>query len=632
MCGIVGVYHFDKEFAVRESDLVAMADAIVHRGPDDSGYYVRGNVGLAMRRLSIIDLAGGHQPIFSADKSKAIVFNGELYNYREQARTLDARGYVRSTNSDTEVTLGLYNEFGIGSLDRLNGMFGFAIHDQATNQLHIVRDRIGIKPLYYYRDAEKIVFASEIKAILKYPGVRASLDTDSLPAYFKYGFTPAPRTLFAGISKLPPAHRMQIQDNTVAIERYWQVSFADKFRLSEAALLEQLDELLSNAVELQMIADVPLGAFLSGGLDSSGIVHLMRENGADPIKTYSIGFENEYGMHDESADAAVFARDYATEHHAILATPDVESLIPRLVGMLDEPLADSSFVVTYLVSQLAAETVKVILSGVGGDEIFGGYRRYLFSSLDRYYRFLPSSVRERLLPALAQRIPADRNNPLLNNLRLAKSYLANGGGAPLERYTGYLSLLTNDRIDDYLVGGAAGGFEWLNAEFDASDAEHVLDQVMYFDLKHSLPEQLLMLTDKMTMAESLEARVPYLDHRLVEMLARTPPKFRVKGFKLRYLQKQYLKGRIPDYVLSRKKKGFGAPFGGWIRGSLNTMVRDYLSEDRIRSQGLFNPEVLSGAVDEHMSKREDRTDFILANLSFQIWMDQYLSGTASATN
>jgi asparagine synthase (glutamine-hydrolysing) len=630
MCGIVGVYHFDRDFTVRESDLVAMADAIVHRGPDDSGYYVRGNVGLAMRRLSIIDLAGGHQPIFTADKSKAIVFNGELYNYREQARTLDARGYVRSTNSDTEVTLGLYNEFGIGSLDRLNGMFGFAIHDQATNQLHIVRDRIGIKPLYYYRDGEKIVFASEIKAILKYPGVRASLDTDSLPAYFKYGFTPAPRTLFAGISKLPPAHRMQIHGDTVKIERYWQVSFADKFRLTEAALLEQLDELLSNAVELQMIADVPLGAFLSGGLDSSGIVHLMRENGADPIKTYSIGFENEYGMHDESADAAVFARDYATDHHAILATPDVESLIPRLVGMLDEPLADSSFVVTYLVSQLAAETVKVILSGVGGDEIFGGYRRYLFSSLDRYYRFLPSAVRERLLPALAQRIPADRNNPLLNNLRLAKSYLANGGGAPLERYTGYLSLLTNDRIDDYLVGGAAGGFEWLNAEFDASDAEHVLDQVMYFDLKHSLPEQLLMLTDKMTMAESLEARVPYLDHRLVEMLARTPPKFRVNGFRLRYLQKQYLRGRIPDYVLSRKKKGFGAPFGGWIRGRLNTMVRDYLSEDRIRSQGLFNPEVLGGAVEEHMSKREDRTDFILANLSFQIWMDEYLSGPTVA--
>lgn len=630
MCGIVGAYHFDRNFTVRERDLVAMADAIVHRGPDDAGYYVQGNVGLAMRRLSIIDLEGGHQPIFSADKSKAIVFNGELYNYREQARTLDARGYVRTTRSDTEVTLGLYNEFGIDSLERLNGMFGFAIHDQGANQLHIVRDRIGIKPLYYYRDAEKIVFASEIKAILKYPGVRAALDTDTLPAYFKYGFTPAPRTLFAGISKLPPAHRMQLDGRDVRIERYWQVSFADKLRLSESALLEQLDELLSNAVELQMIADVPLGAFLSGGLDSSGIVHLMRENGADPIKTYSIGFENEYGMHDESADAAVFARDYKTDHHAILATPDVESLIPRLVGMLDEPLADSSFVVTYLVSQLAAETVKVILSGVGGDEIFGGYRRYLFSSLDRYYGFLPRIARERMLPALAQRIPADRNNPLLNNLRLAKSYLSNAGGAPLERYTGYLSLLTDDRIDDYLVGGAAGGFEWLGTEFDGSDAEHVLDKVMYFDLKHSLPEQLLMLTDKMTMAESLEARVPYLDHRLVELLARTPPKFRVRGMQLRYLQKQYLRGRIPDYVLGRKKKGFGAPFGGWIRGSLKSMVHDYLSEDRIRRQGLFNPEVLHSAVDEHMSKREDRTDFILANLSFQIWFDQYLSGAGGS--
>lgn len=420
MCGIVGVVHFERARAVAGEDLRAMADRIVHRGPDDHGYHVQGHVGIGMRRLSIIDLGGGHQPMVTPDGRMTIVFNGELYNYREEAAGLRAAGYPLSTQSDTEVVLGLYATHGRDSLARLNGMYGFAIHDQQEDRLLLVRDRLGVKPVYYYRDADKLVFASEIKAILAYPGVRAELDLEMVPVYFKHGYVPAPRTLFRNIFKLPPAHALEVVGGRVQIAPYWRLSFADKLRLGEDAVLERMGGLLDSAVAMQMVADVPLGAFLSGGLDSSGIVHLMRASGADVVNTYSIGFEAGYAMHDESADAARFAADYRTNHHAIVARPDVADLMPRLVAQLDEPLADSSFVVTYLVAELAAQSVKVILSGVGGDEIFSGYRRYLFATLDTYAERLPAAVRQRFLPWLTRYLPADRGSTVLNVLRLAK--------------------------------------------------------------------------------------------------------------------------------------------------------------------------------------------------------------------
>lgn len=625
MCGIVGIYHFDEQKPVRQQDLELMANQIIHRGPDDFGFFVDCNVGLAMRRLSIIDLAGGHQPIFTPDESKTIVFNGELYNYREQAAELSARNYTLKTKSDTEVVLGLYAELGIDFLDELNGMYGFAIHDKSINELMLVRDRIGVKPVYYYQDAEKIVFGSEVKAILAHPEVQANLDTNALGLFFKYGYVPTPYTLFQGISKLPPASVMRIRDGKPTISTYWDVSFANKFRQGEEQILEELDALLKSAVSMQMVADVPLGAFLSGGLDSSGIVHLMKESGVETINTYSIGFGAQYSLHDETDAAQQFADDYETNHHAILVTPDVQTLIPNLVKMLDEPLADSSFVVTYLVSELAAETVKVILSGVGGDEIFGGYRRYLFTTLNKYYSRIPSMLRGPALKNLIAKLPADRANPILNKMRLAKSYIGQHHDNPVTQYSGYLSLLSDELVHAHLNDRNDGYSDPYPAQVGNSDAVETLDKVMYIDLKGSLPEQLLMLTDKMTMAKSIEARVPYLDHRLVEFMARTPTNLRVRGFDLRYLQKKYLSRKIPDYVLGRAKKGFGAPFGGWIRDDLNEMMQDYLSSSRIRAQGLFDSNIIEAALGEHLGKREDRSDYLLANLSFQIWHDAYLS-------
>jgi len=627
MCGIVGVYHFEGDYVVAEADIAAMAEQIVHRGPDDHGYFVEGNVGLGMRRLSIIDLAGGHQPMFTPDGRSAIVFNGELYNYREEASALRKAGYALATQSDTEVVLGLYATRGDTFLERLNGMYGFAVLDRAERRLTLVRDRLGVKPLYYYRDEAKLVFASEIKALLAYPGVAAELETGMLPVFYRYGFVPSPATLFRRIHKLPPGQCLRIQGGQVSITPYWDLSFADKHGLSEADTLERLDELLQDAVGRQMIADVPLGAFLSGGLDSSGIVHLMGAQGAGRVSTYSIGFGADYSVHDESSDAAVFARDYGTDHHAITVNPDVAALIPRLVRALDEPLADSSFVVTYLVAELAAETVKVILSGVGGDEIFSGYRRYLFAGLDRYLAMLPAPARERWLPRLARGLPADRNSRLLNLLRLAKRYLETDAATPMARYSHFVSVLSEDVIADLVTTAGSATADPLAAAMSACDATEVLDSVMYFDLKGSLPEQLLMLTDKMTMAKSLEARVPYLDHRVVELMAATPPSMRLKGLRLRHLQKEYLSSRIPDYVLKRKKRGFGAPFGGWIRTDLNEMMHDYLSPDRLRAQGLLDPQVAGAALDAHLARREDHTDFLLASLSFQIWYDAYIAAS-----
>ena len=625
MCGIVGAVHFDPHFQVSEQDLRAMADRIVHRGPDDHGYFCHKQAGIGMRRLSIIDLGGGHQPMYTPDRQSAIVFNGELYNYREEAAALRRAGYPLRTNSDTEVVLGMYATYGDEFLTRLNGMYGFAILDQAQTSLLLVRDRIGVKPVYYYRNESMLVFGSEIKALLAYPGVRAELDMEMLPVYFKHGFIPAPRTLFRNIYKLPPAHVMRVRGADVSIAPYWSLCFAHKHQGTERQVLTELGELLESSVSMQMVADVPLGAFLSGGLDSSGIVHLMSRREAGEVNTYSVGFEASYAMHDESAEAAQFARAYGTNHHAIVARPDVADLFPRLIGALDEPLADSSFVVTYLVAELAAQSVKVILSGVGGDEIFSGYRRYLFASLDNYLARLPRVVRHRLLPWLVQFLPADRNSSFLNVLRLAKRYLAPGDVAGVHKYSQYVAVLDQRLIGDFVHTYRDSGDDTLLSAVQRSDASEILDQVMCYDFNGSLPEQLLMLTDKMTMATSIEARVPYLDHRLVEFMAATPSAMRVKGLRLRHLQKEYLTGKIPSEVIERKKRGFGAPFGEWVRRDLTELMSDYLSPARLAAQGLLNPQIAQHAMSQHLARREDHADFLLANLSFQIWYDTYLA-------
>lgn len=624
MCGIVGIYYFDAQKKAEERDLKLMADRIAHRGPNDEGFFTQNHVGLGMRRLSVIDLDGGHQPIFTQDKSKVIVFNGEVYNFVDHRPVLEQKGHRFSTKTDTEVVLHLYEEYGLNFFEKMNGMFGLAIWDETGQQLIVVRDRLGIKPLYYYRDGEKIVFASEIKAILALPSVKAELDFQGLGAFLKYGFTPAPHTLFKNIYKIPPAHYLKMKGGEMEINCFWEFSYAEKHRGSEDQIGEELYELLKSSVRYRLVADVPLGAFLSGGMDSSGIVHMMKELGTKTINTYSIGFGKGYEFYNELGAAGRFARDYQTNHHEILVEPDVVDLFPKLIALLDEPVADSSFLVTYLVSKLARETVTVILSGVGGDELFGGYRRYLNVQMNRYMGILPLWFRRHVLKKMVNSLPVDRNNTLLNYFRLAKAYLNTADLALQQQYGVYTSVFQDDFRRQ--LSGANGEMpDFYEQYFAQCDSPDLLDKIMYFDLKTSLPEQLLMLTDKMTMAVSLEGRVPYLDYRVVEFAARIPSHLKLKGFKLRHIQKKIFEKRFPDYVFQQRKKGFGAPIGTWIRNELREMAYDLLSEQYLRRQGVFNPAAIQKALDDHFQMKEDYTDNLLALLAFQIWYREYLA-------
>ncbi len=622
MCGIVGIFHFDRERPVVAADLRAMADRIVHRGPDDSGFLVEGNLGIGMRRLSIIDVAGGHQPIFTPDGRFAIVFNGEVFNFKEERARLESRGHVFGTHCDTEVVLRLYAEHGAAFTDHLNGMFGIAVWDRQERTLVVVRDRIGIKPLYYYQDEHVLVFASEIKAILAYPGIRPSIDVEGLGAYLRYGFTPPPYTLFKGIRKLAPAHMLTVNGRTVRDTEYWRLSYRDKFREDESVLSERLYELLDDSVRRQMVADVPIGAFLSGGFDSSGIVHLMSRAATGPVSTYSVGFGEGFAQFNELDAANRFASDYKTQQHQIVVRPQVSELLPHLVGMLDEPVADSSFILTYLVAKLARESSTVILSGVGGDELFGGYRRYLNVELGRYMGMVPRPLRTGVMQPLLNMLPADRNGRLSNLVRLSRSYLAAADLPVAEQYGQYTQIF-DPELSARIATGAASVPDYYTSLSAECDSPELLDRLMYFDLKMSLPEQLLMLTDKMTMAVSLEGRVPLLDHRVVEFAARLPARLKVRGMKLRYLQREAFRNQLPDYVFAQKKKGFGAPVGSWLRTELSDLMQDLLGESTLKSQGVFAAAPVAKLIQEHRERRQDHTDQLWALAVFQLWFRQY---------
>ena len=623
MCGIVGLHYFDPTRQVYEEEITSMLDRIVHRGPDDSGVFVSGNTGIGMRRLSVIDVAGGHQPIFSSDGSQAIVFNGEIYNFLEEREDLLKKGYQFSTNTDTEVVLRLFEEYGLTFFEHLNGMFGVAIFDHNNRSLLIARDRIGIKPLYYYRDNEKFIFSSEIKALLGADGIDTGLDEQGMAAFFQYGFTPAPHTLFRRVQKLSPACYLLIQNNKFSIQEYWRPSYQNKFSDSEDDIADRLFELFKHSVQYQLISDVPLGAFLSGGIDSSGIVHMMSELGTERINTYSIGFGKGFEAVDELGDARQFAKSYNTNHHEIVVKPDVSELFPELIEALDEPVADSSFIVTYLVSKLAKESVTVILSGVGGDELFGGYRRYLGLRIDHYFKKLPAWLRQHVIGNLLKKIPVDRNNIILNQARLAKAYVEYSNLPPENQYAEHTSIF-KPAFNHVFFEKNRECQDYYSKYYDECDSSEVLDKIMYFDLKMSLPEQLLLLTDKMSMKTSLETRVPYLDHRLLEFAARIPSEYKLKKTRLRYIQKKMLKGHIPDYVMSRKKKGFGAPIGTWIRDELRELVNDLLNVSYLKKQGLFSSKYIDSLLTDHYQFREDHTDRILALVSFQLWYQTVL--------
>jgi asparagine synthase (glutamine-hydrolysing) len=633
MCGIYGILNFDRPERLSDSILAAMGGVIAHRGPDDFGHYLGRGVGLGMRRLSIIDVSGGHQPISNEDESVWIVLNGEIYNFQTLREELESKGHRFRTRTDTEVIVHLYEQEGLDFLKRLRGMFGLALWDAQRERLVLGRDRIGEKPLYIRREPGRLLFASEMKAILQVEDVPRRLNFAALQEYLALGYVPAPLCLLEGIEKLLPGHYLVAERGRTEIREYWDVPFGRPEKHSEQEWIEQIRAKLQEAVKLQLVSDVPLGAFLSGGVDSSTIVAIMAGLTGRPVKTYSIGYEGEHSYYNELPYAGVVAKAFNTDHHEIVVKPVVSELLPKLIWHMDEPIADSACLTTYLVSKLARESVTVILSGVGGDELFGGYRRYLGNSLMRYYGLVPAVMRRKWLPALLARIPQDRHSAWKDYARYAAAFVKSAQLDPASRYMGYVTLfapqvqqelLQHQSLADSDVPNLA--VATLQSYFSRCTDPDSLNRILYADLKTSLPDDLLAMTDRMSMAASVECRAPLVDYELVELLARMPSSFKVRGFNLKYLMKKAVAPWLPPGILERKKRGFGAPMGAWLRKDLQPVVSELLSEEQVRRRGLFQWPTIQRMIGDHFAEQRDYTDHLFALIMLELWSRIYLDG------
>ena len=630
MCGIYGILRLDGG-AIDPTQLDAMGRLIVHRGPDDAGMHVDGPCAIGMRRLSIIDLVGGHQPMSSADGQVWLVCNGEIYNFRELRRELEARGHRFTSHSDSEVVLYAYLEYGDSFVDRLNGMFGFALWDARRRRLLVGRDRLGIKPIYFAERSDRLAFASEAKALLELPGGERAVDPGAIASYLQLGYVPAPQSIFRGIRKLPPATMLIAENGRVEQRRYWHVPTKVDRTIHESEWAERIRESIERSVRMQMVSDVPLGAFLSGGIDSSAVVAFMARASRAPVKTYSIGFEgsraDEY--YNELPYARRIAELFGTEHREIVVKPDVVALLPRLLWHMDEPVSDTAFITTFLVSEFARRDVTVILSGVGGDELFGGYRRYLGNHYQAYFARLPSWLRSGAA-ALGEKLPSDRHSPVLNALRLAKGFLASTELSFEERYGTYVQVFSPDAVERLLRVNGFDRHDAMASAFRIAQGDDDLNRMMVVDAETQLPDDLLLLTDKMSMATSLECRVPLLDHELVELAATIPEEIKIRNGRLKHAMKLALADVLPADILERKKRGFGTPMGAWLKNGLKPMLHRLLDEATVHERGLFDHEQVSRLIRDHEANRVDGTDQLLALMNLEIWSRIYLDRRAPA--
>ena len=630
MCGIHGIYRRDGA-AATPSWLAMMGDVTVHRGPDDAGVHVDGRCAIGMRRLSIIDLSGGHQPITNHDSSLVVVCNGEIYNFRELRRELQAHGHHFRTESDSEVVLHGYAQWGEGFVEHLNGMFGFAIWDAPRQTLLVGRDRLGVKPIYWLDDGKRVAFASEAKSLLELPGVGREVDPTALAAYLELGYVPSPLSMFRGIQKLPIASTLKVSPGGVSVQSYWRPPTAVDTTVSPADWVQRVRKRMEESVRMQMVSDVPIGAFLSGGVDSSAVLAFMARHSTAPVKTYSIGFDGGAAerFYNELDNAREVSRLFGTDHHEILVKPDVVRLLPKLLWHMDEPIADSAFVTTYLVAEFARRDVKVILSGVGGDELFGGYRRYLGEHYMRYVDWLPQPAK-RGAAWLADMLPSDRHSKWLNYSRLAKNFLGAAASPFTERYRAYVGVFTREDATSMMVHPPQRRVDAIAESFERAGGEDALARMFAVDASTQMPDDLLMLTDKMTMAASLECRVPLLDHELVELAAGIPASIKVAGGELKALMKKALADVLPQEVLFRPKRGFGAPMGAWLKGALSEMLESALSRQSLESRGLLNAAPVAKLIEDHRANRIDGTDKLLALLNLEIWCRVYLDRRSPA--
>ncbi len=608
-----------------------MTERLAHRGPDDCGYFVDDAIALGHRRLSIIDLKTGHQPMFSADGATCIVFNGEIYNFGEIRAGLIGKGYRFSTNSDTETIIHAYEEWGDACVHRLRGMFAFGIWDGKEQRLFLARDRVGKKPLFYAQYAGKFVFASEMKSILSDPEFDRSIDEEALTAYFLFSYIPAPLTIFRNIRKLPAGHTLTVQGGRIASEQYWDLHFDPDTRKSESQFVHELLDLLEESVRIRLISDVPLGAFLSGGIDSSTVVALMNQVSGKPVKTFTIGFGGTTGgFEDERPYARLVAKQYATEHREYEVLPSVGSLLDGIVTSFDEPFADDSTIPSYYVCKMARENVTVALSGLGGDETFAGYERYLGFKMSHLYTKIPSLIRERLIPKFLERIPETASGSYrINHI---KRFARSASGDHARRYLGFVSklperykaVLFSDTGKRYQDAFAAAEQRYLDI-FNTDNAEHPLNKAFYCDIKTYLPEDILACTDRMSMWNSLEVRAPFVDHKLLEYSAAIPPDVKMKWFQKKYLLKQGVSSLLPAEVLNHRKQGFVGPMTKWLQTDIKPLTLSRLSRDNLSKHGIFNQKTIDTILEDHFSRKEINDTLIWSLLIFQTWFDLYLN-------
>jgi asparagine synthase (glutamine-hydrolysing) len=623
MCGICGVYQANGE-PLAERQLREMLTPLVHRGPDDEGVYLDEHVALGMRRLSIIDLAGGKQPMTNEDGAVIVVCNGEIYNYRELTAWLRQRGHTFATESDTEVIVHLYEDFGEECVQHLRGMFAFAVWDARRQRLFLARDRLGIKPLYYTSANGRLIFGSEIKALLRHPHVQARLNVEGLGHFLSLKYVPAPLTMFADILALPPGHTLHCDANGVDIRSYWDLSFEVEKPgvMQEQTYAEQLEELLRESVRLHLRSDVPFGAFLSGGLDSSTIVALMSQLLHAPVKTFSVGFDGAGEARSELPYARLVAERYQTDHHEVLISArDLIELTEKIVWHLDQPIADEATLANYVVAELASRHVKMVLTGEGGDELFAGYARYAGERFSPFFQRLPSSAKSLAL-AFSERLPGLRRPKLaLHALCQTEESTRFVQWFPLCAPELRESLLSTE-LKQMLNGASASAiFAQQLKQVRTTDQ---LSRMLYVDTKLWLADDLLARGDKMSMAVSLEARVPLLDHKLVEFAAALPSHLKLKGLTRKYLLRKVSESWLPASILSRKKQGFPLPTSQWFRAEARSFVRDLLSPTMIRRRGLFDARAVERVLTEHESGFTDHGTLIWGLLNVELWRRQFL--------
>jgi asparagine synthase (glutamine-hydrolysing) len=632
MCGIAGFIDIESASAIRGHGerarlLDRMCRVIAHRGPDDQGVLIEDGVALGMRRLSIIDLAGGHQPISGEDGSVNIVFNGEIYNYRELQTELESCGHRFQTKSDTEAIVHAYEEYGHGCVNKLRGMFAFAIWDRHSRSLFIARDRVGKKPLYYtFTARQTLVFGSELKSLLQHPDVCREISLEALDAYFTLGYVPDPLTIFRDVHKLPPGHYLVFENGQIKVKQYWDFNFETDGSLQEEDYVSELRRLLDESVKLRLVADVPLGAFLSGGIDSSTIVGLMAGHMSRPVKTFSIGFHED--SYNELKYARLTAERFGTDHHEFFVTPDICEIVDQLVWHFDEPFADSSAIPTFIVSKLAREHVKVVLSGDGGDELFAGYTRYVIEKKRDIFSRVPRFVRKGVLHPLSKCLP--------HNAR-GRNFIHNVALDPIDRYLDSMStfsglnrrLLYAEEMRRFVQreGDTVRSFREYAANIKTGNQ---IDKLLYIDSKTYLPGDILTKIDRMSMAASLEARVPLLDHKLIEFVARVPASLKLCGYETKYLLKKAVADVVvPEAILNRPKQGFGVPMKEWINRQLRSRIRDTLDSSISKRRGYINPAYTHTLLEEHERGRRDHSMSLWALFIMELWHRRYVDGGGS---